>query len=51
MLELHGMGIDGIALSWPDYDEGLDQMEELILPRLAEAGVRRALEEPAWPAG
>jgi alkanesulfonate monooxygenase SsuD/methylene tetrahydromethanopterin reductase-like flavin-dependent oxidoreductase (luciferase family) len=51
MLELHGMGIDGIALSWPDYDEGLDQMEELILPRLAEAGVRRAVEEPAWPAG
>jgi alkanesulfonate monooxygenase SsuD/methylene tetrahydromethanopterin reductase-like flavin-dependent oxidoreductase (luciferase family) len=49
ILDLHRLGIDGIALSWPDYDEGLQQMEELILPRLVEAGVRRRVEEPAWP--
>jgi alkanesulfonate monooxygenase SsuD/methylene tetrahydromethanopterin reductase-like flavin-dependent oxidoreductase (luciferase family) len=49
ILELRKLGLDGIALSWPDYDEGLQQMEELILPRLVEAGVRRPVEEPAWP--
>jgi alkanesulfonate monooxygenase SsuD/methylene tetrahydromethanopterin reductase-like flavin-dependent oxidoreductase (luciferase family) len=49
ILELQKLGLDGIALSWPDYDEGLQQMEELILPRLVEAGVRRPVEEPAWP--
>ncbi|HEY2600705.1 MAG TPA: LLM class flavin-dependent oxidoreductase [Thermoleophilaceae bacterium] len=49
MLELQALGIDGLALSWPDYDEGLQQLEELILPRLVEAGARRQVEEPAWP--
>ena len=43
LLELHGLGLDGIALSWPRYDEGLRQLEELILPRLIEAGVRRPI--------
>jgi alkanesulfonate monooxygenase SsuD/methylene tetrahydromethanopterin reductase-like flavin-dependent oxidoreductase (luciferase family) len=49
MLDLQNLGLDGLALSWPDYDEGLQQMEELILPRLVEAGARRPVEEPAWP--
>lgn len=44
LLELHGLGLDGIALSWPDYDEGLGQLESEILPRLVQAGVRRAPE-------
>ncbi len=43
MLELHEAGADGLALSFVNYDEGLQQMEELILPRLVDAGVRRAL--------
>jgi FMNH2-dependent dimethyl sulfone monooxygenase len=43
ILELHAAGMDGIALSWPDFDEGLQQLEEAILPRLVEAGLRRAL--------
>jgi FMNH2-dependent dimethyl sulfone monooxygenase len=43
LLELHALGLDGIALSWPRYDEGLEQLEELILPRLIEAGVRRPI--------
>jgi alkanesulfonate monooxygenase SsuD/methylene tetrahydromethanopterin reductase-like flavin-dependent oxidoreductase (luciferase family) len=42
ILDLHGAGLDGIALSWPDYDEGLAQLEQLILPRLVAARVRRA---------
>jgi alkanesulfonate monooxygenase SsuD/methylene tetrahydromethanopterin reductase-like flavin-dependent oxidoreductase (luciferase family) len=41
ILDLHAAGLDGIALSWPDYDEGLTQLEQLILPRLVQAGVRR----------
>jgi alkanesulfonate monooxygenase SsuD/methylene tetrahydromethanopterin reductase-like flavin-dependent oxidoreductase (luciferase family) len=40
LVDLHGSGLDGIAFSWPDFDEGLAQLEESILPRLVEAGVR-----------
>jgi dimethylsulfone monooxygenase len=43
ILDLHGAGMDGLALSWPDFDEGLDQLEDAILPRLVEAGLRRAI--------
>jgi alkanesulfonate monooxygenase SsuD/methylene tetrahydromethanopterin reductase-like flavin-dependent oxidoreductase (luciferase family) len=45
ILELHEAGMDGVALSWPDYDEGLTQMEELLIPRLEQAGVRRPVSE------
>jgi FMNH2-dependent dimethyl sulfone monooxygenase len=41
IMALHQAGADGIALSWVDYDEGLDQMERQILPMLVEAGLRR----------
>jgi alkanesulfonate monooxygenase SsuD/methylene tetrahydromethanopterin reductase-like flavin-dependent oxidoreductase (luciferase family) len=44
ILALHAAGLDGLALSWPDFDEGLGQLEEAILPRLVEAGLRRAVE-------
>ncbi|MFT3864286.1 MAG: LLM class flavin-dependent oxidoreductase [Solirubrobacterales bacterium] len=40
MVDLHESGLDGLAFSWPDFDEGLAQLEESILPRLVEAGVR-----------
>ncbi len=40
LLDLHAAGADGISLSWPDFDEGLAQMESLIMPRLIQAGVR-----------
>lgn len=42
LLALKEAGVDGVAVSWVDYDEGLDQMERLILPRLVQAGVRSA---------
>jgi FMNH2-dependent dimethyl sulfone monooxygenase len=41
MLDLERAGLDGIALSFVDYDEGLRQMEDDILPRLVAAGARR----------
>jgi dimethylsulfone monooxygenase len=47
ILELHEAGADGIALSWPNFDEGLAQMEEEIMPRLVEAGVRSPLSGTA----
>jgi FMNH2-dependent dimethyl sulfone monooxygenase len=43
ILDLHAAGMDGIALSWPNYDEGLEQMERALLPRLVQAGVRKPL--------
>jgi alkanesulfonate monooxygenase SsuD/methylene tetrahydromethanopterin reductase-like flavin-dependent oxidoreductase (luciferase family) len=43
IVELHRLGLDGMALSWPDYGEGLEQLETEILPRLVHAGVRREL--------
>ena len=43
LLDLHAAGADGIAISFVNYDEGLDQMERLLLPRLIEAGVRGGL--------
>jgi dimethylsulfone monooxygenase len=41
ILDLHRCGLDGLALSWPNYDEGMQQLEEEVLPRLVQAGVRR----------
>ena len=40
MLDLHAAGADGIAISFVNYDEGLEQLETQLLPRLVQAGVR-----------
>jgi alkanesulfonate monooxygenase SsuD/methylene tetrahydromethanopterin reductase-like flavin-dependent oxidoreductase (luciferase family) len=45
ILQLHEAGLDGIGLSWPDYDEGLQGLEDEIIPRLEQAGVRRPVSE------
>ena len=34
-------GLDGIALTFPDYDEGLQAYEERIRPLLIDRGLRR----------
>jgi len=36
-------GLDGLTLSWVDYAAGLAQFEEVLLPRLIEAGLREAI--------
>jgi dimethylsulfone monooxygenase len=51
MVALHESGADGIALSWPDFDEGLTQMEQELLPLLVEAGLRTPVHEPSVAAG
>jgi FMNH2-dependent dimethyl sulfone monooxygenase len=43
MLDQHAAGADGIALSFVNFDEGLNQLEHQILPLLVEAGVRAPL--------
>src|SRR5579884_4569485 len=51
LLDLHALGLDGIGLSWPDYSEGLSQLEHQILPRLIQAGVRTPLLAAAGEVG
>jgi FMNH2-dependent dimethyl sulfone monooxygenase len=45
LIDLHAAGADGIAISFVNYDEGLEQMEKLLLPRLIEAGLRGPLPD------
>jgi alkanesulfonate monooxygenase SsuD/methylene tetrahydromethanopterin reductase-like flavin-dependent oxidoreductase (luciferase family) len=45
LVDLHAAGADGIAISFVNYDEGLDQLEALLLPRLIEAGLRGRLPD------
>jgi alkanesulfonate monooxygenase SsuD/methylene tetrahydromethanopterin reductase-like flavin-dependent oxidoreductase (luciferase family) len=40
LVEVAEAGIDGVALSWVDYGEGLRQYADLLLPLLKEAGLR-----------
>jgi alkanesulfonate monooxygenase SsuD/methylene tetrahydromethanopterin reductase-like flavin-dependent oxidoreductase (luciferase family) len=35
-------GLDGVAITWNDYDEGLQQFEDDLLPRMVAAGLRSA---------
>jgi dimethylsulfone monooxygenase len=43
LIDLHEAGADGIAISFVNFDEGLEQMERLLLPRLIAAGLRAPL--------
>jgi alkanesulfonate monooxygenase SsuD/methylene tetrahydromethanopterin reductase-like flavin-dependent oxidoreductase (luciferase family) len=39
--KLSGCGIDGVLLSWPNYLEGMASWSRDVMPRLAQAGLRR----------
>ncbi len=41
MLAFSKAGIDGLTLSWVNYDDGLAQLEQKILPMMRQAGLRR----------
>jgi alkanesulfonate monooxygenase SsuD/methylene tetrahydromethanopterin reductase-like flavin-dependent oxidoreductase (luciferase family) len=43
MLELEAAGLDGIAVTWNDYEEGLRQYETELLDRLVDAGLREPI--------
>lgn len=38
--QMAACGMSGVTLSWPDYDEGLLQLERELLPRLEALGLR-----------
>lgn len=40
MAELSAAGVDGLALSWLDYPEGIAQYDEVLRPLLVDAGLR-----------
>ena len=39
---LSDMGIDGMLLNWVDYWDGLERWNRQVMPRLEQAGLRRA---------
>lgn len=40
MKEISDTGIDGLAISWVDYEQGLAQYKDKLLPLMIEAGLR-----------
>ena len=42
MLAMSDVGMDGITLCWVDFDEGLVQFEEQLLPLMIQAGLRQS---------
>lgn len=40
LLAFHQAGLDGLTLSWVNYDDGLDQFGSKLLPMLRQAGLR-----------
>jgi len=38
--DLHRIGVDGVAMTWVNYGEGIAQFNEEILPLMEEAGLR-----------
>ena len=41
MQHMSAAGMDGITLSWVDYESGLEQFQKQILPLMREAGLRQ----------
>ena len=39
--DMHSKGIDGVAMTWVDYSEGIAQFNQEILPLMEEAGLRQ----------
>jgi alkanesulfonate monooxygenase SsuD/methylene tetrahydromethanopterin reductase-like flavin-dependent oxidoreductase (luciferase family) len=48
MEALSEAGIDGLSLTWPDYEEGLVQYAEQLEPLLIDAGLRVREEPATW---
>jgi alkanesulfonate monooxygenase SsuD/methylene tetrahydromethanopterin reductase-like flavin-dependent oxidoreductase (luciferase family) len=40
LVTMQKMGVEGVALSWVDYENGLRQFNEQVLPLLEQAGIR-----------
>jgi alkanesulfonate monooxygenase SsuD/methylene tetrahydromethanopterin reductase-like flavin-dependent oxidoreductase (luciferase family) len=44
LLDLHKLGISGIALGWVDYGDGFAQFNEQVVPLMIEAGLRQDVQ-------
>ena len=42
LMHLSAMGVDGVVLSWVNYEEELAQWIREVLPVMEQAGLRRA---------
>ena len=42
LVAMAGAGLDGTTLSWVDYHAGIEQFDQVLRPRLIEAGLRIA---------
>ena len=40
IIEMHGLGTNGLALSWVDFEDGIGQFDEQVVPLLRNAGLR-----------
>ena len=45
MLAFSAAGLDGITLSWVNYEEGLTQFNETLLPLMKQAGLREGFSD------
>jgi dimethylsulfone monooxygenase len=43
LVKLSGIGVDGVLIRWVDYWDGLRRWHKDVMPRLAQAGLRRAI--------
>ncbi|MGD9985513.1 LLM class flavin-dependent oxidoreductase [Pseudonocardia sp.] len=41
LVELHSIGVGGVGLSWVDYQSGIRQFDEKVVPLMVDAGLRR----------
>jgi dimethylsulfone monooxygenase len=42
IIELHGLGLAGAAITWMDFQDGIGRFNEQVLPLMVEAGLRTA---------
>ena len=46
MSALSAAGVDGLLLTWLDYEGGLTRLAEGVLPRLEQSGLRQPATKP-----
>jgi FMNH2-dependent dimethyl sulfone monooxygenase len=51
MIKMSEAGLDGITLSWVNFEEGLPHFQEKILPLMVQAGLRKEVAASAPAAG
>ena len=47
MTAMHAIGLDGLLLSWVNFEDGLERLQKEVLPRLERAGLREPFKATA----